>query len=173
MKVSVFVKNEIIVTFNGNAHLYLAKREEGEAMNIEYQATETPAGRILCFPNNIQHCVTSISNDSEEIGYRKILCFFLINPKITILSSSHVPEQQWERVVKKLRIQLILVTNAIQKKLPKEIILLICDFAKYGFTLQEAKEHRLALMKQRKFIVNRENEEYEEVVEREYSLCEH
>jgi hypothetical protein len=43
---------------------------------------DTPAGRCLVFTNEMQHKVKSMTNESEKVGVRKILCFFLVNPDV-------------------------------------------------------------------------------------------
>ena len=103
------------------------------------------------------------------------MCFFLVNPDTPIISTEDVPEQQWERVKKQVLLQLLLVAKSFGKTLPKDVALLILHYAKWGFTMEEAKKHRLELMKERKYFVDNQNMEYEDDVdeEREYSLCEH
>ena len=64
---------------------------------------------------------------------------------------------------------MLLVLKKKQIKLPKEILLNIVDFAKSGLTWKEAEEHRLELMKERKFFRDEMNAE----MERSFSLCEH
>ena len=63
----------------------------------------------------------------------------------------------------------MLAAKRYGKKLPKDVVNLIMSFAKSGMTMQEAKQHRLKLMEQRKYVVTQENER----LEREFSLCEH
>ena len=46
---------------------------------------------------------------------------------------------------------------------------MIVGFVENGFTWELAKEFRLALMHDRKFVVDEQNVE----MEREYSMCEH
>ncbi len=58
----------------------------------------TPEGRVLVFPNHYQHCVAPITNTSKEVGLRKILCFFVVDPKVRIPSTLHIGEQNWERL---------------------------------------------------------------------------
>jgi hypothetical protein len=42
--------------------------------------TDTPMGRCLVFGNHLQHKVRGLENESDEVGVRKILCFFLVDP---------------------------------------------------------------------------------------------
>ncbi len=42
---------------------------------------DTPMGRCLVFGNHLQHKVRDMKNKSaDQVGLRKILCFFLIDP---------------------------------------------------------------------------------------------
>ena len=139
-------------------------------MNVEMGAIPTTQGRMIVFPNDIQHRVVGVGNSSDtEIATRKILCFFLVNPDVNLISTMDVPQQQWERVKYTQAVWLTLVSKRMGKQLPKEMVMYIIEKAKYGFTWEEALQHRLNLMKERKFFVNDQNEE----MEREYSLCEH
>lgn len=45
---------------------------------VNLGAFRTVEDRMIVFANNIQHRVTRITNPSEEVGHRKILCFFLV-----------------------------------------------------------------------------------------------
>ena len=139
-------------------------------MNVEIGTTPTPPGRLLVFPNDLQHCVTDISNSSDtEIAYRKILCFFLVNPKVNLISTKDVPEQQWDRIKLRSATWLTLVSRKMGKPLPRDVVMLIVEKAKFGFSWEEAKQIRLDLMKERKLFVNAQNN----LMERQYSLCEH
>jgi hypothetical protein len=65
---------------------------------VEMGTVPTPEGRVLVFPNNYQHCVAPITNTGKEVGLRKILCFFLVDPKVRIPSTLHIGEQNWDRL---------------------------------------------------------------------------
>ncbi|CAB9530139.1 Conserved hypothetical protein [Seminavis robusta] len=55
----------------------------------------TPAGRILAWPNTLQHCVGPVDLvDPEQSGKRTICCFFLVDPTLRIRSTATVPPQQ-------------------------------------------------------------------------------
>lgn len=64
---------------------FLRRHGEGE-ISIDLIHTylcvqaETPAGRCLVFANHLQHKVREMHNKSNEVGVRKILCFFLVDP---------------------------------------------------------------------------------------------
>ncbi len=66
-----------------------------DAMNQVLGSAETQAGRALAFPNILQHYVDPFRlADPSRPGYRKILVFFLVDPSVTIVSTSDVPPQQ-------------------------------------------------------------------------------
>ncbi|RKO84589.1 hypothetical protein BDK51DRAFT_50828 [Blyttiomyces helicus] len=64
----------------------------------------TPAGRILSFPNTLQHKVAGISNPTsgnptpETPAARNVLAFLLVDPDSPIASTAEVAEQQWGTV---------------------------------------------------------------------------
>ncbi|PVZ97045.1 hypothetical protein BB558_007021 [Smittium angustum] len=56
---------------------------------------KTKKNMLICFPNIYQHQVQDFElKDKTNPGYRKILCFFLINPNKRIYSTAHIPPQQ-------------------------------------------------------------------------------
>ena len=66
-----------------------------DAMNQVLGSAETRAGRALAFPNILQHRVDPFRlEDPSRPGHRKILAFFLVDPSVTIVSTSDVPPQQ-------------------------------------------------------------------------------
>ncbi|WP_433519941.1 DUF4246 domain-containing protein [Nonomuraea sp. CA-143628] len=66
-----------------------------DPLNQVLGSASTPAGRCLAFPNILQHRVGSFHlTDPTRPGYRKILAFFLVDPSVTIVSTSDVPPQQ-------------------------------------------------------------------------------
>ena len=69
--------------------------EDDVALNQVLGAAETRAGRALAFPNILQHRVSPFRlADPSRPGHRKILVFFLVEPSVTIASTSDVPPQQ-------------------------------------------------------------------------------
>jgi hypothetical protein len=120
--------------------------------------------RCIAFPNIYQHFVHPFSlEDKTKAGHRKILVFFLVDPKKPILSTSDVPPQQKEWMKKEM----------IKFKVfdfPNEIISLICDFMEYPIGLEETKKDRTELMTERKFLQSKVDESH---FLREFSLCEH
>ena len=66
-----------------------------DAMNQVLGSAEARAGRALAFPNILQHYVDPFRlADPSRPGHRKILAFFLVDPSVTIVSTSDVPPQQ-------------------------------------------------------------------------------
>lgn len=116
----------------------------------------TRKGRILAFPNVMQHRVRSFGlADSSKPGYRKILAMFLVDPHIRILSTANVPPQRrdwWaEEVVK--------VPPFCD--LPVELFERIIDNVEdFPMSWEQACEAREALMAER----GRVNQEYQEMV---------
>jgi Protein of unknown function (DUF4246)/Domain of unknown function DUF4246, N-terminal len=111
---------------NGVREVYGLAGED--AMNQVLGSAETRAGRVLAFPNILQHHVDPFRlADPSRPGHRKILVFFLVDPSVTIISTSDVPPQQpWS---------------------PTSTM-----------TLEQAKEFRSQLMQERKFFVDEHNE---------------
>jgi hypothetical protein len=78
---------------NGVREVYGLADED--AMNQVLGSAETRAGRALAFPNILQHHVDPFRlADPSRPGHRKILVFFLVDPSVTIVSTSDVPPQQ-------------------------------------------------------------------------------
>jgi hypothetical protein len=56
---------------------------------VEMGTVPTPQGRLLVFPNHLQHKVAPITNKSDKVGLRKILCFFVCDPDKRVISTKH------------------------------------------------------------------------------------
>ncbi|OMJ13191.1 hypothetical protein AYI69_g9098 [Smittium culicis] len=126
----------------------------------------TLKNRCITFPNIYQHKVQPFELlDKTKPGFRKILCFFLVDPSKRIISTAIVPPQQksW------FEIELNKSENKINK-LPFEISQLISKELGWPMSLDTAKSHREKLMEERKVFVSAETEE---IFERPFSLCEH
>ncbi|KAF8202924.1 hypothetical protein BJ912DRAFT_942328, partial [Pholiota molesta] len=96
---------------------------------------DTREGRLLTFPNILQHRVGpfELANPTKP-GHRKIVALFLVDPNIKVISTAHVPCQQqewWHRI------------------LPRELQDHILGDVDFPISLQEAKELRQELMKER------------------------
>ncbi|MFI9825450.1 DUF4246 domain-containing protein [Streptomyces sp. NPDC052013] len=112
---------------NGMREVYGLENEG--PLNQVLGSAETPAGRVLAFPNILQHRVGPFRlADPTRPGHRKILAFFLVDPSQRIVSTSDVPPQQpWS--------------------------------ATSTMSLEQAKRYREELMQERKFFVNEHNQQ--------------
>ncbi|KAI0708765.1 hypothetical protein C8T65DRAFT_576187 [Cerioporus squamosus] len=122
--------------------------------------------KCVAFPNIYQHHVDAFElADPTKPGYRKILCFFLVNPETEILSTTHVPPQQEDWSMDEVE-----KVPALQK-LPIELFDMVTQYVKPGVMSREkAEDHRAELMKERsRFVV----EHNENVYELEFNMCEH
>lgn len=86
-----------------------------------------------------------------------------------VKSSADIPEQQWDKTKPTVRRLLIQAARQYNVRLPEEMVEMILEKAKWGFTLEEAKAHREVLMKERKYVMKANNELWE----RPFSFCEH
>ncbi|KAL7751174.1 hypothetical protein RI367_003379 [Sorochytrium milnesiophthora] len=101
----------------------------------------------------------SDSGSASAITERKILTFLLIDPDSPILSTTHVPRQQWDGA----RVRWLFnkaVVAATGSPFPPELTAIILRLAKTGMTLAKAHEHRLALMHEREYYRNAHNRQY-------------
>ncbi|MEV8595453.1 DUF4246 domain-containing protein [Streptomyces sp. NPDC052012] len=112
---------------NGMREVYGLENEG--PLNQVLGSASTPAGRVLAFPNILQHRVGPFRlADPTRPGHRKILAFFLVDPSERIVSTSDIPPQQpWS--------------------------------ATSTMTLEQAKRYREELMQERKFFVDEHNQQ--------------
>ena len=95
---------------------YLGIEQDGPTVQSLGQVL-TREGRLLVFPNCVQHQVQSFSlQDKTKPGHRKILAMFLIDPHRRVLSTSNVPPQRRDWWGEKLREKRAL------NKLPPELV---------------------------------------------------
>ncbi|RPD55181.1 hypothetical protein L226DRAFT_562957 [Lentinus tigrinus ALCF2SS1-7] len=122
--------------------------------------------KCVAFPNTYQHHVDAFElADMSKPGYRKILCFFLVNPETEILSTTHVPPQQADWALDEVE------RVPAMKNLPVELFNMVAEYVKTGVMMRErAEEHRAELMKERSKLVIEHNEK---VYELEFNMCEH
>jgi hypothetical protein len=123
-------------------------------------------GRLVTFPNILQHRVAPFElADPNKPGHRKILALFLVDPNMTVISTSNVPPQQrewWSEEV---------IATGCLDRLPRELQdKLFDDVDEFPIGLSEAKEMREKIMGERaKFVVLQTNG-FEAA---SFSLCEH
>ncbi|KAI0824558.1 hypothetical protein BC628DRAFT_420356 [Trametes gibbosa] len=138
----------------------------GAALNQEFGDIVAAEDKCVAFPNTYQHRVAPFGLiDRTKPGHRKILALFLVDPTITILSTTRVPPQQMEWYQ-----EAVAGAERIQR-LPQELIDLILGFVvEYTITLEQARADRAELMKERAGFVFKHNEQY---FEDSFQMCEH
>lgn len=115
-------------------------------------------GRIITFPNTLQHQVSPFSlDDRAKPGHRKILALFLVDPHMRIISSANVPPQQedWRPETQKRG-------EGAQQVLEGEGV--------NSITMEEAKAYRVELMAERGLKSEESNLAFQMG---HFSLCEH
>ncbi|KAK6498272.1 hypothetical protein TWF506_004511 [Arthrobotrys conoides] len=129
---------------------------------------DTKQGRLLTFPNTLQHQVQPFKlEDPTKPGHRKILAIFLVDPHTRVISTANVPPQRkdwWEEVLN---------TDSGKRlnRLPQELRDMIVDSVDdFPIDMETAKKMRVELMGERKTYVENQNRQLEENT---FSLCEH
>ncbi|KAK7678017.1 hypothetical protein QCA50_018957 [Cerrena zonata] len=154
-------------------------------------------GRILSFPNFVQHKVLKLKNEGTETAIRKILCFFLVedddnNLNIEdenvewpgffysdivgkkVLTTSDVPIQAQQTNFPTLRLLLARASQrVIGKALPNELIDLIFNFGDFGVTIAQAEGLRRLFMDERSPKTDSDRYGGPSIWEDDVSLCEH
>ncbi|TBU59743.1 hypothetical protein BD310DRAFT_905697 [Dichomitus squalens] len=122
--------------------------------------------KCVAFPNIYQHHVDEFElADGTKPGYRKILCLFVVDPFVRILSTSDVPPQQEHWALDEV------AKAPILGKLPQELYDAVLEYASAGLVSgKEAEEDRKKLMKERSRLVADHNERVFEV---DFNMCEH
>jgi hypothetical protein len=145
--------------------------ENGEPCVQEVGSVLCCEGRLLTFPNILQHQVHPFKlADPTKKGHRKILALFLVDPGIRIISTANVPPQQrdwWGEEVMKQTGTSNKAFGKLSTELRDKIIDEVDDFP---IGLDEAKEIRLRLMAERTKYVSDFNNAFERM---EFNLCEH
>ncbi|PWA02272.1 hypothetical protein BB558_001611 [Smittium angustum] len=139
--------------------------ENGDPLYQNLGKIKIVKNQMISFPNIYQHQVQDFElRDKTKPGYRKMLSFFLVNPKKRIYSTAHIPPQQlsW------FEIELMKNKNKLSE-LPGLITDEISKTLDWPISLKEAKKQREELLKGRKFYVNKQNEG---IFERELDLGE-
>ncbi|KAJ3984363.1 hypothetical protein F5890DRAFT_49768 [Lentinula detonsa] len=141
--------------------------------NFDEQASKG-TGRMLSFPNWLQHKVELISNKSSTghaVATRKILCFFLVDDSIqnedfitrpgfgisglqhmNVLTTSEVPNQMQKTNGPTIRALIPTISAKLTgREFPPELVEIIWKYASAGtLTREEAEGYRLELMSDRK-----------------------
>jgi len=138
---------------------------------------ETREGRLLSFPNILQHRVSSFElADPTKPGHRKIVALFLVDPNIKVTSTAYVPCQQqewwWEVVMaRKDKVTMEQRQKSSVSNVPIELQDNILRNVDFPFSMEEAKVLRLELMEERSAFVMRNTDSFENCFK--ISLCEH
>ncbi|KAL2827946.1 hypothetical protein BDW59DRAFT_159904 [Aspergillus cavernicola] len=143
--------------------------DTGSQITQDLGSVSTHTGRLLTFPNTLQHRVSPFSlADRSKPGHRKILAFFLIDPTRRIISTANIPPQredwcqEWKGAVH----------DVLGRRLPVELQDMVHK-NNSGFTpmtLDEAKKYRLEIMDERSVTSEQGNHLFEQGG---FSLCEH
>lgn len=136
-----------------------------EAAVQELGSITTPQGRLLVFPNTLQHCVNPFElADPTRPGHRRFIVMWLVDPHYRICSTRNVPPQQHDWWAPEGYHQV-----GIDQKLPAELADMVKgEVGEWPMGLTEAKKLRLELMDERTALP--------EIVEsrfHEYNFCEH
>lgn len=133
-------------------------------------SVNTRQGRLLTFPNILQHRVEPFAlEDRTKPGHRKILALFLVDPNVRVISTAHVPAQRmdwWARELDRTD-----GTRFPLRDLPNELKDCIYGGVEgFPISLGEAKKAREELMEERKAFLLEHKSELERAT---ISLCEH
>ncbi|KAL0573729.1 hypothetical protein V5O48_008225 [Marasmius crinis-equi] len=136
----------------------------------ELSSVLTREGRLLAFPNVLQHRVSPFRLvDPTKPGHRKILALFLVDPYTRTLSAANITPQQhdwWAEVTCE-------GVDTKLRKLPLEVFGHVVDVMEDGdwpLSLEELKRLREDLMSQRRVFVDMVNSDWEQS---DWSFCEH
>jgi Protein of unknown function (DUF4246) len=135
---------------------------EGQALNQSAGAVHCSQGRVLCFPNSMQHRVLPFQlADASKPGIRKIAAFFIVDPATRIPSTRTVPPQQlsWWRPL-----------AGLHMKLPRGAVDEVEKHVEFPLSRAAAVKRREELMAERKAVVDDSNDF---LYEASFSMCEH
>lgn len=123
-------------------------------------------GRLLTFPNTVQHRVSPFSLvDPSKPGHRKILALFLVDPHRRTISSANVPPQREDWGYERQN-----AVNQALANLPAELQDIVQGDLEPLMTMEKAKEYRLELMEERGLRSGKHNLHFEAG---DFHLCEH
>ncbi|KAK4574945.1 hypothetical protein LTR86_000795 [Recurvomyces mirabilis] len=126
----------------------------------------TQQGRLLTFPNVMQHRVEPFElDDKTRPGHRKILALFLVDPYLRIPSTATVPPQQkhwWTEMVQNL--------DKIADLPPEMVEHVLENSGDFPIDMKEAKTLRAELMEERSAW---QSEVDDKLYEDRFCFCEH
>ncbi|KAL1410416.1 hypothetical protein Q8F55_004427 [Vanrija albida] len=134
---------------------------QGEAV-IDVGSVLTKQGRLLAFPNVLQHCVEPFElADKSKPGHRKIVALFLVDPDTPVVSTANIPPQQshWGTS-----------GAALGSRMPIELQNMVDAHIECPYGWDEARKLREQLMEER----SRLEEVGDKLLEQhKFNLCEH
>jgi hypothetical protein len=140
--------------------------EDGGALVQDLGSCSTPAGRILAWPNTLQHRVGPVRLVDESLpGKRTICCFFLVDPILRIRSTATVPPQQLAWLSQSS--EPILGAAGLAAGVCGKILQNLASPSM--MTYDQACERRQRLMDERQAIFRGDDPFYEQA----FNLCEH
>ena len=166
------------VSYEQDDHLWLTELFgcENESSRIqELGEVCSRQGRLLTFPNTLQHCVGPFKlEDPSKPGHRKVLALFLVDPNVRVVSTANVPCQRADWWAEKLAGADVGKDGLPQDRLarlPGEVRDMIVDRVEdFPIGMEEAKKIRLELMAER---TDWRVEQTKLFAEASFGLCEH
>ncbi|KAK8038342.1 hypothetical protein PG994_015109 [Apiospora phragmitis] len=146
---------------------YYGISQDGSPMK-ELRRVLTKTGRLLTFPNVLQHKVSGFElADPTKPGHRKILAMFLVDPHIPVISTANVPPQDRRWWAEELRH----TPDQRLSRLPKELFDVITNGVEdFPISWDQAVDIRARLMAERGAI----QDSVEEAMDSNtFGFCEH
>ena len=145
--------------------------EEDHNLVQEIGHCRTTAGRILAWPNTLQHCVCPIDLVDDSLpGKRTICCFFLVDPTLRIRSTATVPPQPMAWYVERVR-PILTDAGMTDEHLQDKVFDYVSAMPHpEKLTYEQACERRDRLMKERQAV---QQGPYGDFYFRPFALCEH
>ncbi|RHZ64568.1 DUF4246 domain-containing protein [Aspergillus thermomutatus] len=133
--------------------------DEEEKQVVVLGEVSCPEGRLVTFPNMFQTSLASVDLvDPRKPGHCKSLVVHLVDPYVRIISTANVPPQRadwWDGF--NIRRDVL-----AQKGLPVELQDMVLDYLEpYPLTIEEARELRLNLQRERNRIRREQTEKLE------------
>ncbi|TFK62408.1 hypothetical protein BDN72DRAFT_932523 [Pluteus cervinus] len=130
---------------------------------------ETKQGRLLTFPNILQHQVLPFQlADPTKPGHRKVIALFLVDPNVKIISTANVPCQRmdwWKEAIQNGS------EEVRRPKIPLELQEHILNGVEdFPLSMEEARELRLELMDERSSFQTTQEAVFSG---NDFSLCQH
>ncbi|PIL34617.1 hypothetical protein GSI_03396 [Ganoderma sinense ZZ0214-1] len=141
-------------------------------LNQELGHVVAAEGKCVAFPNVYQHRVQPFElADPSRPGFRKIVCFFLVDPSTTLISTSDVLPQQEAWWTSDSWAEVAGAAVPLVRTLPQELYKDVMSCAALGMMSRaEAEECRKEFMEERSEFTFHHGKE---VFEIEWNMCEH